>query len=403
MEAYVRDLFDPAATHVPLRQGRRLTYTVLRHGRRVDAAITLGPFPLGTLGQRAWGVTTFAVVFELLALYIFLRRPRERLAAPLLVSASCMIPVTVAAYGLQVSGILAGSGFWLYTAGYIGVYDLFLASLLHAALLFPVPHPIALKRRWVVPLLYAAPFVVNLLYISWTRLHAVTLVAWLGTWQPGERVLAFVYEALVVVVIVSTYLLHREAETRQKIRWVILGSVVAAGGTVLLWFVPELLLGHSLAHGNVLGLLQTAFPVALAIAILRYRRFDIDVIINRTLVYGSLTASLAAMYFVIVVVLGALGRQLTGQAGQQPVVIVISTLVIAALFQPLRRRIQWAIDRRFYRRRYDAARTLEAFSATLRQQVDLGELRERLVGVVQETMQPEHVSLWLRGPNNRPS
>jgi len=136
-------------------------------------------------------------------------------------------------------------------------------------------------------------------------------------------------------------------------------------------------------------------PICLGLAILRYRLYDIDLLINRTLVYGTLTVLLALVYVGLVIGLQSLVHLFTGQLGQAPVVMVVSTLAIAALFQPLRQRIQAIIDRRFYRRKYDAAKTLAAFSATLRQEVDLDQLREQLLAVVQETMQPSHVSLWL--------
>jgi hypothetical protein len=137
-------------------------------------------------------------------------------------------------------------------------------------------------------------------------------------------------------------------------------------------------------------------PVFTYIAILKYRLYDTDLVINRALVYGFLTAFLAAVYFGGVTATEAIFRALTGQEQQPQLAIVVSTLVIAALFSPLRRRIQSFIDRRFYRSKYDARKTLEAFSAKLRDETDLDALSEDLVGVVQETMQPAHVSLWLR-------
>ncbi len=132
----------------------------------------------------------------------------------------------------------------------------------------------------------------------------------------------------------------------------------------------------------------------MGLAILRYRLYEIDLIINRTLVYGPLTATLVALYFGAVVLLQRLFVALTGQ--KSTLAVVVSTLLIAALFNPLRHRMQGFIDRRFYRRKYDARKTLEAFSAKLRDETDLDALNNELVGVVRETMQPAHVSLWLR-------
>jgi hypothetical protein len=140
-------------------------------------------------------------------------------------------------------------------------------------------------------------------------------------------------------------------------------------------------------------------PIAAGIAILRYRLYDIDVVINRTLVYGVLTAALALVYIGSIVLLQGLFRALTGENSQ--LAIVASTLAIAALFVPLRRRVQAFIDRRFYRRKYDVAATLQAFNVRLRNDVDLDSVADELVEVVKETMQPAHASLWLRSPERK--
>jgi hypothetical protein len=138
----------------------------------------------------------------------------------------------------------------------------------------------------------------------------------------------------------------------------------------------------------------TAVPITVGFAVLKYRLYDIDLLINRTLVYGSLTATLVVLYFGGIVVLQGVFVALTGE--KSTLAIVASTLLIAALFTPLRRRIQSFIDRRFYRRKYDARKTLEAFSAKLRDETDLDRLGVDLVEIVSETMQPAHASLWLR-------
>jgi len=221
----------------------------------------------------------------------------------------------------------------------------------------------------------------------------------LGVELPGS-----VYGVLVDLVIVSLIvgilgaaasvalrLWRARGQQRQQLKWLVYAtSVVVIGGLDAVLFPLPL--------GDVFWLVMligfAGMPVAMGIAILRYRLYDIDVVINRTLVYGFLSVLLAATYYGSVAVLQGVFRALTG--GQSTLAIVASTLAIAALFVPLRRRIQGFIDRLFYRRRYDAAKTLEAFSAKLRDETDLDALSDDLVGVVRETMQPAHVSLWLR-------
>jgi hypothetical protein len=178
---------------------------------------------------------------------------------------------------------------------------------------------------------------------------------------------------------------------RQQLRWFLAAVPIFVGSFFIIDSVTEAL--------SVLGSLGLAsLAVAAGIAIFRYHLYDLELVVNRALVYGVLTAGLAGLYFGIVL---ALQQVFSSFAGGSDLAIAGSTLAVAALFRPARRWIQGIVDRRFYRRRYDAQRTLEAFSARLREEIDLDTLGAELRGVVQETMQPAHVSLWLRAPEAR--
>ena len=212
---------------------------------------------------------------------------------------------------------------------------------------------------------------------------------------------AFLFAGLLGSVASVVHRLRRaRGEERQQIKWLVYAAslmIVGALGSLgsswlslpswpgVFWYVT--LCGFA------------AIPIATGIAILRYRLYDIDLIINRTLVYGSLTFTLIAVYFGGIVVLQRLFVVLTGE--RSTLAVVASTLLIAALFNPLRRRVQGFVDRRFYRKKYDAAKTLAAFNSRLRDETDLGTLCDDLVGVARGAVQPEHVSLWLRPAASR--
>jgi hypothetical protein len=215
-----------------------------------------------------------------------------------------------------------------------------------------------------------------------------------------KAVMYTVNPALLIAAAFSLFVRLRRAVgvERQQLKWL----AYAAGGLVIVAILIITTIAidtprwYEWVANAILVATTPAIPVAIGIAILRYRLYDIDIIINRTLVYGSLTAILAGVYFGSVTATQALFSILTDQQELPQLVVVTSTLLIAALFNPLRRRIQSFIDRRFYRRKYDAIKTLEAFSVKLRDAPDLDALSDELAGVVRETMQPAHVSLWLR-------
>ncbi len=322
-------------------------------------------------------------------------------------------------YGLVRPGSVAfpvaiyavGQWLWVPTVGLLAIY---------LALLFPngrLP-----SRRWR-PLAWLSGAVIVLAGVG-SGLSPGPIADLGGVRNPygleGHPWVANAANAILVVFLVcilasvlSLVLRFRRSrgEQRQQIKWIAFaasfvgfGFVSAmASGLIVLTFAPE-----SWGSANtpplwfdflftVVLLSFGGVPIAVGIAVLRYRLYDIDLLINRTLVYGSLTATLVAVYLGSVVSLQALLRVLTGQ--ESTLAVVASTLVIAALFSPLRRRAQALVDRRFYRRKYDARKTLEAFSAKLRDETDLEALGSDLVGVVRGTLQPEHASLWLSPPN----
>jgi hypothetical protein len=200
---------------------------------------------------------------------------------------------------------------------------------------------------------------------------------------------------LAVLCIVSLFIRYRDAGAveRKQIKWLLYAS-----GMFALVYVPSLVLGWEESQSELFNLLFILaiimIPVSIAIAILRYRLFDIDILIRKTLVYGGLSITLGTFYFAGVVVLQSVFETISGQ--QSPLAIVLSTLLIAALFNPLRRRIQNAIDRRFYRSKYNAQKTLETFAMSARNEADLDTMIAELMEVVEATMQPEQASLWLR-------
>jgi hypothetical protein len=253
----------------------------------------------------------------------------------------------------------------------------------------------------------------------WTRWLALCWILFCGSWiftafgPPSWPLPLFNVTVLVLwgsfpVAQLYRYARVSDATQRQQTKWVVFGVAVAVAGVLSTIFTvgaavdlsPEEV-GPKMLSMLLMDAFMLFIPLSIGIAVLRSRLFDIDVVINRTLVYGSLTAMLALVYFGGVATTEAIFRALTGQEQQPQLAIVVSTLVIAVLFNPLRRRNQTFIDRRFYRRKYDARKTLEAYSSRLRDETDLEALNNDLVGIVRETMQPVHVSLWLR-PDTAP-
>jgi hypothetical protein len=323
------------------------------------------------------------LVFAIVAGVIFWRRSEDRIA---LFGAFALLLFGGAALNSDVSEAAAAAypalwfpGHLLEYAGHVS-YSIFFLT-------FPDGKFVPRWTRWLA-LVWAMLFVPDV-FFPHTPLNLL------------DGPLFFCFIGSLVLAQVYRYVRVSGPVHRQQTKWVVFGTAVAGAGllgTMMVGnYVPAVeqsgplgqMIGTTLFEGFVL-----LIPLSIGVAVVRSGLYEIDVIINRTLVYGSLSAVLVALYFGGIVVLQRVFVLLTGQ--QSTLAVVASTLAIAALFNPLRRRVQGFVDRRFYRRKYDARKTLEAFSAKLRDETDLDSLNRELLSVVRDTVQPEHVSLWLR-------
>jgi hypothetical protein len=390
------------------------------------------------LAWSLWAVTVTLTVLSLVLVVLNLRYPNAPIPDFWLQNALVVIDVTVGAIVASrrpenpVGWLLCLSGVAASTSTFASLYAIY--ALLARPGTLPAGEASAWITAWTLPIMIGLQISYLLLFptgrlpsrrwrwLAWLTgafvlagvvLSAFSSGAYFGALGPirnplGVEGFTYVYKAVLytlapvlhVAIAVAVFVRLRRAAgvERQQLKW--FAYAVAILATAITPYVIAVAIDapgwFEWAANAIVTAAGTTIPISIGIAILRYRLYDIDRIINRTLVYGSLTAMLALLYFGGVTATQALLRTLTGEEQLPQLVVVASTLVIAALFNPLRHRIQSFIDRSFYRKKYDAAKTLEAFSAKLRDETDLEALGDDLVGVVRETMQPAHVSMWLR-------
>jgi hypothetical protein len=371
---------------VPVRYARLAHPTEGVRAALAEVGISPGGYALYTVGLDAIFVSVFAAV----AGVIFLRRshdPMALLVATMLVTWGTLNDLFVAT-PRAIMGMNPVVDAVLQLLTFVGYITWMLFFYL-----FPSGHFVPRWTRWLA-LVYGVGFFGLWNFtpfgpLSWPPLlfGAAVLLVW------GSFPIAQIYR----------YARVSDTTQRQQTKWVVFGVAVALAGALTTIYtleaavdIPPEEVGSKMLSLLLMDTFGLLIPLSIGVAMLRYRLFDIDVVINRTLVYGSLTVMLALLYFGGVTATQTLLSVLTGQQELPQLAVVVSTLAIAALFSPLRRLVQSFIDRRFYRKKYDAAKTLEAFSAKLRNETDLETLSEELVSVVRQTMQPEHASLWLR-------
>jgi hypothetical protein len=371
------------------RAGNTVRYTVLRGEQTVELDVPLTHWDVGQYlreTQSAADLVTYLGVFAFLgiSLLAFWRRPENPAARALLVLATIVLVLYLAVDllpGMVIDEVFvaAAYGGFLFTGA---LFSLLLPpAFIRFALVFPEPVPFLRRRPWLA----FAPYGVGLLVFG-AFLAQIYVFGWL--WMATST---FITLALLIYSAITVH----DAVGRAQLRWG-LGGAIAGFGFFFLTYLPVFLPVPAPVENFLNATTGFGFGImgiALGIAVLRYRLFDIDVIIRKTTSYAILTALLALVYFGSIVVLQRLLSPITGESD---VAVVLSTLLIAALFLPLRRRVQAAIDRRFFRQKYDAEQVLAQFAATARDETDLDALTAELMRVIQETMEPESVSVWLR-------
>lgn len=401
MADWAANLFRLGVSRPQWEFGETVTYSVIRDGAVHEIRIQLERLPWRSILGQYWGALLFAFVSQVVAGFVLLRRPQEPAARALFLWAMSGSHTYAWSFFLQISDIVSGFGFWLFRIATPGLWLMYFPAGLHMALVFPKPLGFVKRRPWLIKGLYFLSFGLFLVQLAWYWVRSEDILSWLNAWGPAENIVAAVFLFVTILMVIVQYRTNRTYTERVRMRWAVYGAGISGTLGLILWNIVPAVTGENILNPNLLGLLMLPFPLSLALSIWRHQLFDIDVIIRKTLLYVTLTASLLLIYFSAVVFLQQVFRTITGQ--DSPVAIVLSTLTIAALFNPMRVRLQEFIDRRFYREKYDAEQALARFASVTRDEVDIDQLTNTLISVVEETIQPQKLGLWLRPIKSRES
>ena len=390
-EAWAAALLDPNEPRPIVADGDAITVTVQRQGSLVDVTLVATPFdPIGAVIED-WGVLVLALSVQLVGVYLFARRPDEPAAQALLVAGTGMFASTVPwALGAQVTDLVGATGFWLYAATAGLAYTLFWCGALHFALVFPRPHPFAMRPRRVVAIAYGVPLAATLAVIVGACVVTGRALPALAAWIEGQVVLQVV--AIVAAIALMTYSYRRLVDQvgRRQIRLVAGAAAVAAVTGLVLWFGPELILGEPLLPRSAVAILGLPFPVALVIAINRHHLFDLDALVNRSLVYGGLTAGVLLTYAATVALIGGL------IPGNAPFAIaLLGTGAVAIVALPLRDRLQRSVNRMMYGDRDEPDSALRRLGRRLEASLDPATVLPTLVDAVADSLRSPYVAIEL--------
>ncbi len=383
-----------------LRMGQTRRYTVLRDGQLFDVLITPARHSITLLLRNSWAAWLLALTSLLIASFVFVAKPNENLVQASLLWSQGLWGMVVFVTGLQIGDLLEPWRIWLFV--FIGNACIFLYGIglvRFALLIVPAPTPLlkSLNRLPAVVLTYALPYATFAAYML-TRLllqRQRNTLAWFGEWIPASGIILVTYFALFGICLAASYSANHNPRLRRKMRLLAYGGVSTCVMATIL-SLSFVIAGRPLISVNTAMLFGMPLTLSFAMAIFLYQLLDIDFVINRTLVYATITLILASIYFGVFLTAQVLFGPAAGQGWTGDIAVVVSTLLAVALFSPLRKRAQRWVDRRFYPSRFLAQQAYATFGASARNQVDLDALSASLRHVIAATMQPKFVTVWVR-------
>ncbi len=388
MSAIVADLFTRFPTRVTRAHGEVARYEVLRDGIVTALDVPLVRYPLASIARANWGTIVFALVYLLVATFVYARRPGTAASRPFFLSACALVAATTWSLGLDVGDVLGITGFWLYQAGAGIGFMLFWSAGLYFALQFPSPSALG-RWRWTPWIVFGAPYVLLAAHVLVQRAQSADASAWIATWHRGVDVHAALALALTVLAFVAQGRAQITPIGTKQVRWVILAAVAVGGAGLVFYLLPPLI-GREGIPPNAVGVIASAFPLAVAIAIVRHNLFDIDRLLSHALVYGGLTTAVVALYVALVTGIGSLVRE-----RGDPWLALLATAAVAIAFQPLRARWQRIVDRRLFGERDEPMRLLRRLGERLEATIEPDRVLPTLVQTIAEALRLPYVAIAL--------
>lgn len=389
MEAWLAAVLDPGIERPA--PGTPIDYRVERDGTPTTVTVTWATQPVGPTLLEGWSLLLFSVAVAAVAALVFARRPDAPAAVPLVVAAIGAAGSGVPWFlGLHVSDVVQGGPFVVHALVTGPLYMLMWPASLHLALVFPAPHRVLHRHPGLVPLVYAAALGGHALALAAGRLVSPTLLEWVGMWPVAQSVVIIPTLGAAVLLLAYRFLTTTDPVAQVRVRWASLGAAAAGALGLGLYWLPQVLLGHTLADASWMGLVALPFPLGLAAGIVRDRLFDIDVVVRRSLVYGGLTAAVLASYTIVVTVLGSVAGPEHG-----PGIALLATGIAALVALPVRDVLQRAVTRLLYGERAEPWRAVRRLG---RQLEWAGEPERALPAIVDEVaaaMRVPYVGLTL--------